>query len=642
MINKPVPERILYTQNQLDSVFNLPLPKDDEYNIALSFPGHDSVVVISKGREVLEVLELERFFNLKNIDWSQKFQMNYPTETYERPNSSLFKLYLRQVGEYIKSRYPVQFKYGFMLDKNLKKFVDEEILLTDYFNVGEVIYVHHHGAHAQGALYQSNFDRALAITYDGGSPDASCLNFFSLRKNDRPKLVGTSDVSIVKFYANLGLLFNEIKYSLERCNFSYPGKIMALSSYGNINYDAVSLYEKYLVGIKDDNFSEYLKKLDFSQFPEIYVKHLYKLKELKPTFYEPIIIHTTLLKDLLESENIKNVYELLPLCDKTWTKSYMPDTDDEAKKQYIDSIERVKGQKCYDMAATMQYTFETVFFNKALPVIEKFSNRPIILSGGGALNIVLNTKVKDRTNRKVFIGPDPSDCGLGLGAMLSYLRPEQPYSNPYTGFPILDIDMLSSYLMEHAGIAKSDQYKVIDQISSKLDILAKHISNGMIFGVVRGRSERGPRALGNRSIICSATIPHMRDKLNYKVKFREWYRPFAPIVRLEDVNLYFDWEGESRYMNFCIKVKEEFKKTLSPVTHVDGTARVQTITNEQNEFIYKLLTEMDKLTGVGVLINTSFNVNNKPIINSLKDAFHMLQNTELDGIIVEDTLILKK
>jgi carbamoyltransferase len=217
--------------------------------------------------------------------------------------------------------------------------------------------------------------------------------------------------------------------------------------------------------------------------------------------------------------------------------------------------------------------------------------------------------------------------------MLNHLKPDIAYDSTYSGTGLLDIDTLP---MKIQGVGFSMK-------SRKLNIenLAKDIESGKIVGVARGNAEHGPRALGNRSIICNPAIADMKDVLNAKVKHREWYRPFAPVVRLEDVNKYFEWNKESRWMSFCPKVKEEWKSKLAAITHVDGTARVQTVTKEQNEFIYNLLTEFEKLTGVGVLLNTSFNVDGKPILSTIQDAFTILEKTELDALVIENTYIKK-
>jgi predicted NodU family carbamoyl transferase len=133
----------------------------------------------------------------------------------------------------------------------------------------------------------------------------------------------------------------------------------------------------------------------------------------------------------------------------------------------------------------------------------------------------------------------------------------------------------------------------------------------------------------------------MKDILNAKVKHREWYRPFAPVVRLEDVNKYFEWDRESRWMTFCPKVKKKWRDKLASITHVDNTARVQTVTREQNKWLYDLITEFEKETGVGVVLNTSFNVDGKPILSTVKDAFTILETTQMDGLVLENTYIKK-
>ena len=196
--------------------------------------------------------------------------------------------------------------------------------------------------------------------------------------------------------------------------------------------------------------------------------------------------------------------------------------------------------------------------------------------------------------------------------MANHLKPSKPIDITYAGPELFDYILLSEYI-ETMPINPVTEYDI--------DTLVSDLEKGEIIGVARGRMEHGPRALGNRSILCNPAIKEMKDTLNQKVKHREWYRPFAPIVRLEDVSEYFDWEGESRWMTFCPTVKKEWRKKLPSITHVDGTARVQTVTKEQNPWIYELLTKFKEKTGVGVLLNTSFNVNGKPILNTVRDAF---------------------
>jgi carbamoyltransferase len=288
---------------------------------------------------------------------------------------------------------------------------------------------------------------------------------------------------------------------------------------------------------------------------------------------------------------------------------------------------RWSGQIAKDIAASNQNVFENLFMEEAAPFLEQYKNLPVVLTGGCALNILLNTKLAKIRN--VFVPPNPNDCGIALGTLLYKLKPSKVIDITYAGPEAWDSHLLMEYV---------DKWK-----GTKIDIssLAQTIVNGDIVGVVRNGMEHGPRALGNRSILCNPSVPGMKDTLNTKVKGREYYRPFAPVVRLEDVLKYFEWDTESRWMSFCPNVREEYRSTLSAITHVDGTARVQTITREQNQFLYDLITEIDRISGIGVILNTSFNIAGKPILNTYRDATWVLENTQMDGLVLENYYIKK-
>jgi carbamoyltransferase len=295
----------------------------------------------------------------------------------------------------------------------------------------------------------------------------------------------------------------------------------------------------------------------------------------------------------------------------------------------FDSIVRLEGQVAWDVAATSQRAFEECFLDIAKPYFEKYPNTPIVITGGCGLNILLNTRVKLEYGRDVYVGPSPSDCGLATGLMLNFLKPKTSPVLTYSGLPILDIDSLSRYFIHYN-----------EDLS--IQNLVDYLKAGKIVGVVRGNSEHGPRALGNRSIICDPTYPEMKKILNEKVKHREWYRPFAPLVRLEDVSKFFEFDGESEHMTFAPLVREEWREIIPAVTHVDNTARVQTVTKEQNPFIYDILTEMDARTGVGVLLNTSFNVDGQPILTTIEDAYRVYWNSQMDYLLINDVLFKKQ
>jgi len=281
-----------------------------------------------------------------------------------------------------------------------------------------------------------------------------------------------------------------------------------------------------------------------------------------------------------------------------------------------------EGQDGYDIAATAQAGFEDAFFS----VLDKYdTDIPLIITGGCALNVLVNEKVKQYYNRDVFVPPNPHDGSLSLGHMLIYNPPSRKIDITYQGLPLVDKNDLEEFIKEYSA-----------KKTTKKDI-AKLIKDGKIIGLVYGDSEVGPRALGNRSIVCDPNIPDMKDILNSKVKFREWYRPFAPFCKKEDAHKYFDSPNfdNLEYMSYAPRVKVD---TLPSITHVDGTARLQTVTEESHSHFYELLTEFGKLSETNVLLNTSFNIRGYPILSTIEDALYALENTEMDYVVIEDYL----
>ena len=290
----------------------------------------------------------------------------------------------------------------------------------------------------------------------------------------------------------------------------------------------------------------------------------------------------------------------------------------------FDENNRLDKEVSWDVAATSQQAFEDVFFEVAMPYIEKYKDYPIIITGGCGLNILLATKIREMfPDRPSFVAPNTNDCGIALGLLAGFNKPETPIDITYGGTELMDKNCYPAWI-------ESNSAKPVD-----FRAITHYLMQGKIFGVARGRCEHGPRALGNRSIICNPAFPEMKDILNHKVKHREWYRPFAPVCRLENASKYFEWEGETKHMLYCPRVREEWQKELSSITHVDGTARLQTVTREQNPWLYDLLGEFEKAAGHGVLLNTSFNIAGKPILNTISDAMKVLETSEMDFIIIE-------
>jgi len=319
---------------------------------------------------------------------------------------------------------------------------------------------------------------------------------------------------------------------------------------------------------------------------------------------------------------------------KNFMETYFIKHDPEIYRQFFDSIgipsEHIILHNtigaCF--AATIQQASEELvleFFQKQ-GVPEK-----LCLTGGCALNILINQNFRD-LGYNLFIPPNPSDCGLSLGYALygdwlitRQFRKLKPIT--YSGICIQDLDNLEKIKTER------------ENSTVNLPDLAGRLKSGKIIGVCRGGSEVGPRALGNRSILCDPVFPEMKDILNKKIKKREWYRPFAGVCRLEDAYKFFeiDKTQECDFMVYCPKVRDEYKEALKSITHIDGTCRLQTVTREQNQFIYDLLSQ-ECLSQTPVLLNTSFNINGKPILSKVETALEILDETEIDAVVIEDTI----
>ena len=282
-------------------------------------------------------------------------------------------------------------------------------------------------------------------------------------------------------------------------------------------------------------------------------------------------------------------------------------------------------KKGYDIAASAQAGFEYALFS----VLDKYDpDIPLIMTGGCALNVLVNEKVKCLYNRPLYVPPNPHDGSLSLGHMFLYKKPTKQVDITYKGLPLVDRNKLQDYVDEYSATKLNKKE------------IAELIKDGKIVGLVYGDSEVGPRALGNRSIVCDPNIADMKDILNSKVKFREWYRPFAPFCKQEEAQNWFETRNfdNLEYMSYAPKVKVD---TLPSITHVDGTARLQVVTEESHSHFYELLTEFGKLSETNVLLNTSFNIRGYPILSSIKDALYALNNTEMDYVVIEDYLFGK-
>lgn len=520
------------------------------------YGSHNGGMAFKTKDGIYRVIEIERFISKKNFGLTQYLLCKHN------------RFILDQMIEYVQQNFGIGPDFDTIIYSNTDVIYGEDHLHYErYINAKDRIFCLHHKAHAAGTFYQSPFQKALIISYDGGGSDGF-FNVYTATREESVKLIKRIEIDFGFAYMSFGHFLNEIRFESElgMGNLVYSGKLMGLCGYGKVRSEWLPFFREYYYS-KPDGIN-YLEKINDIIGSKIGVSF---------TIYQ-----------------------------------------------------RLDGDIALDIAATSQAAFEEVFFELITPIVDEHPNLPICLTGGCALNVVCNTRVKNTFDREVFVAPNSNDCGLALGMLLDYEKPINQVDITYGGLPVLDPLVL---------------YEIIENKHSEVYSHARAaelLSNGNIVGTVIGNSEHGPRALGNRSILCNPSISNMKNILNEKVKKREWFRPFAPIVKLENANKYFEFAGESRFMSYYAKVRPEFKDQLTSITHIDGTARLQTVTREQNTFIYDLLSEFEKKSGIGVLLNTSFNVNGKPLLNTYKDAVYMLENSGLDNLLTENYIIYKQ
>jgi len=297
-----------------------------------------------------------------------------------------------------------------------------------------------------------------------------------------------------------------------------------------------------------------------------------------------------------------------------------------------------------DLAWRVQDDTEKVLLARAKWLREKTGAKNLCMAGGVALNCVANGRIaREAGFENIWIQPAAGDDGISIGcAFYGHLAVQkQP----------------RKYVMDHAftGVTypeervQADASKAMVRIqatSRKSDDVcadtAKLLAEGHVIGWFQGRSEFGPRALGNRSILADPRTPQMKDKLNKQVKHRQAFRPFAPVVLAERAHEIFEDHRDSPFMLLAEVVRPEWRDRIPAVVHVDGTARVQTIREDQNPVLYRLIKAFDQLTGVPVLLNTSFNVKGEPIVETPADAIHCFLTTGIDYLILHDVIMRKK
>lgn len=585
------------------------MPNTPHYSLSI-YGSHDSSICIHPSPNVYRIYELERITKQRN---------------YSLNNDPNYREVLQKVKELIIEEYGI-FEFASLFYGQIKE--DVLLAIQEIFGPHHWEEMSHHAGHASGALYQSPFDEAIIFSYDSGGHEMNegistfCVYHGDKRKEFNHNITKISNlpIDVCHPYTLLAVPIADIrKNDIWTDYLKYAGKIMGLSAYGKVR-------NEWIVPIKKFYYQ-------FADMPA-----LLKLgKELGLDFGTQR--YTT---GILMEGNPNPIPYTKPL-DVEWT-----------------DIKTITGPDAYDLARTSQNVFEEIMLNAITPFIERY-RLPVILTGGGALNVLLNQTLKNTIDYPVFVPVNPNDCGIAFG--FTMLRnPPEPVSAQlregvqvqYNGLGLLDIKTLQLFIYECNP-------SLLERGRGEVKTLARLLAQGKIIGVVRGNSECGPRALGNRSILCYPGFPEMKEKIN-RIKQREFYRPFAPVCKQEDANIYFEDQAgiscvsppssfggragdgglQSPFMSYAPFVKEQYKSLVPAIVHADGTARVQTVTKQQNEWLYMLIDAVETITGTGILLNTSFNIKGQPILSSIADALHVLDTTELDYVLIEDYLFEKK
>ena len=506
-----------------------------------------------------------------------------------------------------------------VIDRSFESMFGEKIWIHKIVNeiLGEneerkFVVCEHHVSHAASAFYPSPFDRAVILTLDGVGEWATTTIGVGDGKNITIK-------EELHFPHSLGLLYSAFTYF---CGFKVNSgdyKFMGLAPYGEPIYE--ELIREKLIDVKEDgSFALNMEYFDYQ-----YGKAMTNDK----------------FADLFGGSRREPETEI--------TKREM------------------------DIAASAQKVTEDIILKLVKHAKDAFGGDidNLVLAGGVALNCVANGKIKDSgIFENIWIQPAAGDAGGSLGCALyaTYQFDAEAdrqcdgdkdlQNGSYLG-PEYSMGEVESYLKENGY-----PYQVYgDDIYQKI---AELLAEEKVIGLFHGRMEFGPRALGNRSIIADARSETMQVKLNQKIKYRESFRPFAPSVLREDVSDYFELEGESPYMLLVENVKEERRNAthvqedlkkyngnmleivkqrrsdIPAVTHVDYSARIQTVTEETNPYYYRLISEFKKLTGCSVIVNTSFNVRGEPIVCTPKNAYECFMRTDMDVLVLENCILYKE
>ena len=583
---------------------------------------HDSAAALIKDGKIVAAAQEERFSRIKH---DQKYPFNAIKYILDEANLKLnevdhivffekpFLKFERLLETYMAFA-PKGFKSFSMsmpiwLREKLfqKKFLFDKLKQHDenFNDISKIKFSEHHYSHAASAFYPSPFEEAIILTLDGVGEWATTT--VAIGKKNKLEMVKE-----IHFPHSLGLLYSAFTYYTGFKVNSGEYKLMGLAPYG------------------------------------------------KPIFKNLILDN---LLDLKEDGSFKlNMKYFNYTTGLTMTNSNFSRLFGHAVR---DPNKDLLSQFHMDIASSIQAVTEEIVIKMTKDISTRYKIKNLCLAGGVALNCVANGKIKkEKVFNKIWIQPAAGDAGGSLGAALAYWHHE--LDKPRADFKD---QMKGSYLGPKFGSDQIEkELKLLKAKYQKYDVkeviflTAKELANEKTIGWFQGRMEFGPRALGGRSILADPRSAKMQKQLNLKIKFRESFRPFAPSILREDLSEWFELDTDSPYMLIVSEVKKEkqikmskedeklfgidklnIKRSSIPaITHVDYSARIQTVHKETNSRYYDLLKEFKKNTNCPVLVNTSFNVRGEPIVCSVTDAFNCFMGTNLDMLVIEDFILFKE
>jgi carbamoyltransferase len=458
--------------------------------------------------------------------------------------------------------------------------------------------IEHHTAHLASAFFVSPFEQAAVLSADGLGDFASSM--CAIGEGNRMKSLGE-----VRFPHSLGMYYTALTQYLGFWKFGDEYKVMGLAAYGQPEF----LHEFRRI-VQTDGPLSFRLGLEY-------------------------FTHQNQGADMTWREAGRT-----PVLGRIFSSHL------EKRLGPARSEDEPLTERHYNIAASMQAALEEVLSAYWTALAEKTKQRSLCLAGGVAFNCVANGRIFDRSPfERVYVQPAAGDAGLSVGAAFAVAhailgRPRSFVMDHAAWGPSFSAEELRSIVRNLP--ASSSDFQIDEMAEDALaEATARHIAEGKVVGWFQGRVEWGPRALGQRSILADPRRPEMKDVLNRRIKHRESFRPFAPSILEEAVGEYFENSHPSPFMTFAYSVRPEKRAVIPAPTHVDGTARLQSVSRETNSRYWKLIRAFSNLTGVPVVVNTSFN-DNEPIVCRPEEALDCFRRTQMDVLVMGNFVLEKR